>query len=347
MDEQPANPSPAPAPTWSITKSEWDGYQRSRPFDTLGSRLVIGAIVVLGLLGLLLPVVLPEAFGGAPLARTIMIAGACALAATAIKVGFSLWWAARWDRLRPMIWEANGCVCPWCKVRADTAPCPNHGFTRVQHRFMLDYWESLPTLAFGDCARSLLALRDAAPYGPLPWRIAGVVQRMRLHAVIVAHDPNSTPLTRVRAAIPRAIVTAVFLIALFAVALTIAPRTIVSGMVPAFLPWLLVGPIFVAIGPLWRSGRPRCAACNHLCASDQPKVCNECGADLLKPAAVTRLHRSSPAALLILAVPLGLVMGMMFFQDDLAGLCRSLCATRIGPTSVLRVHTGGTSRRRP
>jgi hypothetical protein len=219
-----------------------------------------------------------------------------------------------------MIWEANGCVCPWCKVRADTAPCPNHGFTRVQHRFMLDYWESLPTLAFGDCARSLLALRDAAPYGPLPWRIAGVVQRMRLHAVIVAHDPNSTPLTRVRAAIPRAIVTAVFLIALFAVALTIAPRTIVSGMVPAFLPWLLVGPIFVAIGPLWRSGRPRCAACNHLCASDQPKVCNECGADLLKPAAVTRLHRSSPAALLILAVPLGLVMGMMFFQDDLAGL---------------------------
>ena len=104
MDEQPANPSPAPAPTWSITKSEWDGYQRSRPFDTLGSRLVIGAIVVLGLLGLLLPVVLPEAFGGAPLARTIMIAGACALAATAIKVGFSLWWAARWDRLRPMIW---------------------------------------------------------------------------------------------------------------------------------------------------------------------------------------------------------------------------------------------------
>jgi len=320
MEEQPASPSPAPAPTWSITKSEWDGYQRSRPFDTLGSRLVIGAIVALGLLGLLLPVVLPDVLGRAPLAQIFMTGGACALAATAFKVGFSLWWAARWDRLRPMIWEANGCVCPWCKVRADTAPCPNHGFTRAQHRFMLDYWESLPTLAFGDCARSLLALRDAAPYGPLAWRIAGVVQRMRLHAVVVAHDPNSTPLTRVRAAIPRAIVTTVFLIALFAVALAIAPRTIVSGIVPAFLPWLLIGPIFVAIGPLWRSGRPRCAACNHLCASDQPKVCNECGADLLKPAAVTRLHQSSPAALLILAVPLGLVMGMMLFHDDLAGL---------------------------
>ena len=320
MDETQDTPSNGPRPTWSITKSEWDGYQRARPLDTLAKRVIVGAIVVLGLVFMALPILLPGDVAGPGLTRLIAVTGAFALAITILQVAFSFWWSRRWDRLRPMIWDANGCVCPWCKVRADTAPCPNHGFTRAEHRFMLDYWESLPTLAFGDCARSLLALRDAAPYGPLAWRIAGVVQRMRLHAVVVAHDPNSTPLTRVRAAVPRAIVTAVFLIALFAVALTIAPRTIVSGMAPAFLPWLLVGPIMVAIGPLWRSGRPRCAACNHLCASDQPKVCNECGADLLKPAAVTRLHRSSPAALSILAVPLGLVMGMMFFQDDLAGL---------------------------
>ena len=320
MDETQDTPSNGPRPTWSITKSEWDGYQRARPLDTLAKRAIVGAIVVLGLVFMALPILLPGDVAGPGLTRLIAVTGAFALAITILQVAFSFWWSRRWDRLRPMIWDANGCVCPWCKVRADTAPCPNHGFTRAEHRFMLDYWESLPTLAFGDCARSLLALRDAAPYGPLAWRIAGVVQRMRLHAVVVAHDPNSTPLTRVRAAVPRAIVTAVFLIALFAVALTIAPRTIVSGMAPAFLPWLLVGPIMVAIGPLWRSGPPRCAACNHLCASDQPKVCNECGADLLKPAAVTRLHRSSPAALSILAVPLGLVMGMMFFQDDLAGL---------------------------
>lgn len=320
MDEQPASPSPASAPTWSITKSEWDGYQRSRPFDSLGGRLVIGAIVVLSLLGIVLPIALPDAFGMALFARTITTAAACVLAATAIKVGFSLWRARRWDRLRPMIWEANGCVCPWCKVRADTAPCPDHGFTRAQHRFMLGYWESLPTLAFGERARALIALRDVAPRGATLWRLIGRVQRMRLHAEVVAHDPNSTPFKRVRAAIPRAIVTALCLVALLAVALAIAPRAVVSGMAPAFLPWLLVGPIMVAIGPLWRSGRPRCAACNHLCASDHPKVCNECGADLLKPAAVTRLQRSSPAALMILAVPLGLVMGMMFFQDDLAGL---------------------------
>jgi hypothetical protein len=323
MGETKATPSNEPEPTWSITKSEWDGYQRASPLDTLPKRVIVGAIVVLGLVFMAVPILLPGDVAGPGLTRLIAVIGASALAVTILQVAFSFWWSRRWDRLRPMIWDANGCVCPWCKVRADTAPCPNHGFTRAQHRFMLDYWESLPVFAFGDRARALIALRNAAPYGSTSWRLVGVVQRLRLQAEVVAHDPNSTPLTRVRAAIPRALVTAVFLVVLFAVALAAAPRMIVGGMAPAFLPWLLVGPIMVAIGPLWRSGRPRCSACNHLCASDQPTVCTECGADLLQPAAVTRLHRSSPAALLILALPLGLVMGMMFFQDQLIRLLPS------------------------
>jgi hypothetical protein len=73
----------------------------------------------------------------------------------------------------------------------------------------------------------------------------------------------------------------------------------------------------VAIGPLWRVGRARCTACNHICASEHPTVCNECGADLTSPAAVTRIERSRPLAMLILVVPMGMLFATMFFLDTI------------------------------
>ena len=317
MEEQPASPSPAPAPTWSITKSEWDGYQRVSPGNALARRVLIGALLVFALAAMVVPTVMLRSSGVVLPIGQFMVVGGFFLGGVVVIMIFTRWWARRWNRLRPVVWEANGCVCPWCLERTDTTPCARHGFSRAQHRLMLDYWESLPALAFGDRARALIALRDAAPGGSLLWRLVGVVQRVRLRAEIVAHDPDSTPMQRVRAAIPRAIVTAVLVVILSGIALAIMPRMTVSGIVPALLPWLVTSPFMVAIGPLWRLGRSRCSACNHICATERPTVCTECGADLTHPAAITRIERSSRAPLLLMFVPIGILMGVMFFQDTI------------------------------
>ena len=317
MEQAPASQASPPAPTWSITKAEWDGYQRVSPGNALARRVLIGALLVFALAAMVVPTVMLRSSGVVLPIGQFMVVGGFFLGGVVVIMTFTRWWARRWDRLRPLVWEANGCVCPWCLERTDTTPCARHGFSRAQHRLMLDYWESLPALAFGDRARALIALRDAAPGGSLLWRLVGVVQRVRLRAEIVAHDPDSTPMQRVRAAIPRGIVTAVLVVILSGIVLAIMPRMTVSGIVPALLPWLVTSPFMVAIGPLWRRGRSRCSACNHICATERPTVCTECGADLTHPAAITRIERSSRAPLLLMLVPIGILMGVMFFQDTI------------------------------
>lgn len=306
-------------PRWSITKAEWDGYQRGRPLDTLTKRVIVGAIVVLGLAFMALPILLPGDVASPGLTRLIAVVGAFAVAVTILQVTFSFWWSRQWDRLRPMIWDANGCVCPWCNVRTDTTPCKRHGFSGAEHTTMLAYWEALPAVALGDRAKALLALRAAAPRRPLVWRAIGVLQRARLRAEAVQHDPNSTLVDRLRAAVPSAVVTAVVVLCVLPVLIAFAPRTAVSGIVPVALPWLLMSPFMVAIGPLWRAGRPRCTACKHICIGSRPSVCTECGADLTRPAAVTRMERSNRAPMLLMFVPMTVLFGVMFFQDDIVG----------------------------
>ena len=78
-----------------------------------------------------------------------------------------------------------------------------------------------------------------------------------------------------------------------------------------------MGPIFLLIGPMWRVGKLRCSACDHICASAQPTVCTECGADLTQPAAVVRHERLSNRLSAIALVPFLILILAYFFQDTM------------------------------
>lgn len=320
MDDAQTGPSNEPTPTWSITKAEWDGYQLTTRSQSLFVWVMVGGIVVAAIAAIGIPRLVAMASGrsGVPHAldfvALLLIAGA--VAATVWRIH----WTKRWNRLRPLVWEARGCVCPWCAERTDAAPCPRHGFTAKEHRLLLDYWESLPNAALGARAKALLALSDAAPRRPLLRRLTDPVQRVQLRSEVTLNDPDSTPFQRLRAAFPNAIIKSFALAAVVAIGFTLMPRGFVVGALSGCLPFVVIAPIVALIGPAFRQGRPRCAACQQICATDKPTICPECGADLTKPASVTRIERAKGAFYFIPFGAMVLFFGCLFFQDAFIGL---------------------------
>jgi hypothetical protein len=320
MDDAQESPSNEPTPTWSITKAEWDGYQLTTRSHSLVVWVMVGGIVVAAIAAIGVPRLVAMASGrsGVPHALDfvafLLIAGAVAATVWRIR------WTKRWNRLRPLVWEARGCVCPWCAERTDAAPCPRHGFTAKEHRLLLDYWESLPNLALGARAKALLALSHAAPRRPLLRRLTDPVRRVHLRSEITLYNPDSTPFERLRAGFPNAIIKSFALAAVVAIGFTLMPRGFVVGALSGCLPFVVIAPIVALIGPAFRQGRPRCAACQQICATDKPTICPECGADLTKPASVTRIERAKGAFYFIPFGAMALFFGCLFFQDAFIGL---------------------------
>ena len=304
---------------WSITKAEWDGYGSAR--GALGAINLIGTVVgVLCGIGLMLtPTILGALVNSPPPSGITWSFRGIGIGFVVLVIALDVWQRIarrRWEAIRPIVWDSHGCVCPWCKVRVDEQPCPRHGFTREDQPKLIAYWEALPTGASADAVRAYADLRRTARKVPATWTILGPMQRAQLAAAIAANDPDATPLARLRASLPWiGIKFALGAIAL-ALALWLLPRDITLSALSGCWPYLLVGPLLVFVGPLVRTGRPRCSACGQLCASAQPTLCPECGADLTKPAAVRRdeqLH----AKRLLFVLPLLLAFALVMFQDSI------------------------------
>lgn len=303
---------------WSITKAEWDGYGRTAP--TFGwmrwSSLILTAI--LGCAFLAMPLVF-GALRNTPVPSSVWwIAGTVGTAFLVIPPLLSHWSSRqerRWIALQDVIWESNGCVCPWCRVRVDETPCPTHGFNRDDQPNLIAYWESLPQFAHADGARAAEVLRASARRRPLSWRFLEPIRHRIRVSKASQFDPNLAPLQRLRASLPWMTVKLIAGIAVFAIAYKIVPRSILAGALGGCWPFLLMGPVFLLIGPMWRVGKLRCSACGYICANSQPTVCTECGADLTQPAAVVRRETGSKKAFAIFLIPLCVVFLTQFFQD--------------------------------
>lgn len=141
----------APGTTWTITRAEWDGLGRLSP----AMRILLGIAVLMQFAVAVSLCLAPWALarlapGPFPTGEPRHIATWFSLAAGVLLLllmQLLLFWYARrrFERLRPMVWDANGCVCPWCRVRVDETPCRRHGLSSAEQATLIRYLEALAT----------------------------------------------------------------------------------------------------------------------------------------------------------------------------------------------------------
>lgn len=300
----------ATTPDWTITKAEWDGVQRRTRFANTITWVVIAVQLLIAALLLAAPSLLPLVVDlpfRVPQSFTLIVAVPLLLFASLQLYGH-LVTEPRWDRFRPVVWEARGCACPWCQTRVDEQPCTRHGYSRAHHAMLLGHWEAVATMDLARATRLRRDLRAAAPRTPLHWRILAPVTRVFAAYQIAGNDPDSTPWQRLRAALPWLALEIVAVAVLAVAAGMFVERRFVISFLGGCWPFIVLTPFMAMIGPGMLRGRLRCTACNQPCTTERSTQCPECGADLTQPGAVTRVESRLGKRAPLMLVPLLLLL---------------------------------------
>ena len=64
-----------------------------------------------------------------------------------LTVGLGAWWRRkrRWEAQAPRVWDADGCICPWCHEDVRSKACDAHGVD-ASHRDLLVAFYASPML---------------------------------------------------------------------------------------------------------------------------------------------------------------------------------------------------------
>lgn len=283
---------------WSISREEWDciapGQVRASASATGGLFVWIAALTTLISVGWALTT------GNVWLiAAVALISGA--LLALSVRISRQLRRSlGDWAGMHPVVWEARGCVCPWCQMRVDREPCVGHGFSAADQPALLAYWEALASRDSSAVMQATDELQEASRVTTSATR-AGLARNRLVHAVAPGmFDAERSPFARACAAWPVSLA----LLALLVLAAVIVDAD--DGRRTAMN--ILGGCWFVTLVPMaiaiswrgWKPGPLRCTACGHLCATKKPATCPECGANLAARGAIERgaKARSVPWAFL-------------------------------------------------
>ena len=272
--------------TWPISRSELVGRFQ---MPTRNRNLLVFGMTGMAIGNIFLFFLLHNMLKSTGVATTIpfWFLGVSSTPFLILAVGLGIWWRRklRWEAQAPRIWDADGCICPWCKVDVRSEPCEAHGID-ASHRDLLVAYYASPTL--DNQAESYKRLVDAVPRAPRQNRLfAGHLGWFKRQAETIG-DHDADPATRRRAIIN------VFLAwyALLACIVTIVILVVPDGMkyifASGFAGWmLLIMPAFFIWNPI-EIGPAKCKACGQQCHEKDQEICSECGADLRKPGAVTR-----------------------------------------------------------
>jgi hypothetical protein len=213
----------------------------------------------------------------------------------------------------PEVWEAQGCACPWCRERVDSAPCRRHGFTRSEHALLLRYWEAAALRDIGRLAACTDQLAARRRRTSAIWHVASAiaswVARPFRNYVAAINDADAAPMERLRRVAPFLLVLTALGALFAAVLVQMAGRQMLISALTGCWWVVVIIPLTALAGPVWRVGRLRCASCKQLCAHDALTRCPECGADLTEPGAVTRTERRSGAVrAVVVLVPVGTML---------------------------------------
>jgi len=276
-------------PDWSITRAEWDRIAPGQPkVDTAVSKVAGVFVFVSTLTGVI------AIAWALSTANTWIIFAAVLVSLSLIAVSVQTYRRmsrslSDWGGMHPVVWESRGCVCPWCQVRVDRERCPGHGFSAADQPALIAYWEALATrdssvvMQLSDELQATArAMPDAAS------RRGGMFVRPLRAIAPGMFDAERSPLARACAAWPVSLALLTLLVAIAAILDATFGRS--TAMIPIGGCWAVVLFPFAAAVAWngWKPGPPRCAACGHLCATKQPSICPECGANLLSRDAIDR-----------------------------------------------------------
>lgn len=283
--------------TWSMPRSEWDGFVARCLAQRRNLPLVLAGVF----LALTLAVVITLASLVAPARPQTLVVMACCIVAMFVP-GFILGFVLRrrgdrWRARAVHLWDEQGCVCPLClaplRERADDPAGCGHGFLVDDQPYVLRYLEALAT-APEQLARqsmhgvdALRALRERAERrGTRP---RGFLRRAARSVRVVWDHWLGFDQPMWRRVVAHLALAA-------AIVGCIAPF---SWLGAATALWI-VGFTFMGYRAIrsahYLATRLHCAKCDHSLHSMNPATqCPECGASLAEPGSV----RSTESRILV------------------------------------------------
>ena len=296
--------------TWPISRSELVGRYRM-PNRNRNILLIGGAVMLVGNIAVFFLISSMLQKTGVDSTIPFWLLSTLSIPFLVLAISLAIWWQmkSRWEAEAPRIWDADGCICPWCKVDVRSEPCEAHGID-ASHRDLLVAYYASPML--DNQAESYKRLVDAVPRSPRRTRLfAGHLGWFKRQAETI-RDHDADPATRKRATIN------VFLTwyALLACIVTIVILVVPDGMkyifASGFAGWmLLMMPLFFIFNPM-SIGPAKCKACGQQCHEKDQEICSECGADLRKPGAITRKEWNKRKA--VKAIPILIAIYVLPFM---------------------------------
>ncbi len=270
---------------WPIAHSELTGRYR---FSRRGGALGIVAFLLMLILnvGLLIFVFDARPPYGEDL-RLVLSIWITAITWVIMGVGGALWWRARirWDAVGPKVWDADGCLCPWCKADVRSEACGAHGVD-FSHRDLLIAHYASPML--GNSGQALQRLVEAVPNPPRRTRLSARSHGWLMRQIQTIRNRDTDSATRRSLIVNLSLMWYAFLGLILAVVIYLVPGglrfILTSGLAGSVL---LILPVFL-IFDFTSMVPPRCQACRQQCFSLSQELCGECGADLRKPGAINR-----------------------------------------------------------
>lgn len=308
------DPPTSDQPDWSITKAEWDRIAPGQPKVESAISNAAGVFVFVAALAGVISIAWAISTTNAWLvfgAVLISLALLTVSVQTYRRMSRSL---GDWAGMHPVVWESRGCVCPWCQVRVDREPCPGHGFSTADQPALLAYWEALATRDSSVGIQMSDELRSTARTALDASSRTNWLFVRPLRAIAPGmFDAERSPLARACAAWPASLALLALLVVVAAILDAAFGRS--AAMIPISGCWAVVlFPFAAAVAwKGWKPGPPRCAACGHLCATKQPTICPECGANLLRRGAIERgtNARSFPWAYVALVLLMWIVPSLV------------------------------------
>ena len=305
--------------TWPINRSELVGRYRM-PDRNRNMLLIGGAVMFVGNIALFLLIGGMLKTTGADSTIPLWFLSVVSVPVVILAISLAIWWQikSRWEAEAPRIWEADGCICPWCKVDVRSEPCEAHG-VEFSHRDLLVAHYASPML--DNQAAALKRLAEAVPKPPPRTRLsAGFLGWFKRQAETI-RDHDADPATKKRATINVFLTWYALLASIVTIVILVVPDGMQYIFASGFSGWmLLVMPLFFIFNPI-SIGPAKCKACGQQCHEKGQEICSECGADLRKPGAVTRKQwnkkkavKAIPILILIYAspfIPMGSIVGQL------------------------------------
>ena len=245
----------------------------------------------------------------------------------------------RWNHEAPRIWDADGCICPWCREDVRTGPCTAHG-VGPEHRSLLIAFYSKPVLHVPE-DKDAPTLIEVVPRPPGIRHVSSRLKNWLKERKRIINDSDSSMASRVVGFLKLVVIyyaiTTAALVGLFLFLPALFPGPDGPGAILLGI-WLFC-PILLFVYDPNRNFARLCASCDQRCPKLEQAFCNECGKDLQIMGATTRMRTndvSTPAFTFAIVFGLSVVLSPFisgWVMDSLPADARRVVWRQLGVPS--------------